>query len=200
MSTDTQTETKATPTKEQLLAALAAFISQRSGIDARNYAGDREAFLGDYRPILQAGRDARQLLRSIELRDSITAQDILEAAKSAYSGRLSFQIKERDGQTWVGVDYCTGQYFPTEYRRAACAVLASVFWAWIREKCMPKPGFVVAGKRIFDTMEEAQAHANTYLPSIVSIEERYRGMSAGDFIRHTAKREFGRGLASRWFN
>jgi len=32
----------------------------------------------------------------------------------------------------VEVDYCTGQYFPTEYRRAACAVLASALWEYWR--------------------------------------------------------------------
>jgi hypothetical protein len=26
------------------------------------------------------------------------------------------------------IDYCTGQYFPTEYRKAVCAVLASALW------------------------------------------------------------------------
>jgi hypothetical protein len=30
------------------------------------------------------------------------------------------------------VDYCTGQYFPTEYRRAVCSVLSSALWDYFR--------------------------------------------------------------------
>ncbi len=113
--------------KAQFLSALHAFIAQRSGLDARDYAGDRAAFMGDYRPILRDGKAARQLLRFVEQCDSITADD-LRAGTRAYSGRLQFV--EKPGA--VGVDYTTGQYFPTEYRAAACAVLASVVWAWLR--------------------------------------------------------------------
>lgn len=114
--------------KQAIIAAIRAFVSQRSGIDFRNYqCGDwkasRKAFMGDYRPILQAGRDARVLLSAVSGRDGITAKDIVEGTR-AYSGRL--QLVERDGA--VAVDYTTGQYFPTEYRQAACAVLATVLW------------------------------------------------------------------------
>lgn len=35
------------------------------------------------------------------------------------------------------LDYCTGQYWPTEYRAAACAVLASVLWGWFRSDMKP---------------------------------------------------------------
>lgn len=123
-------------TKQAMLNALRAFINQRSGIDFRNYqSGDwkqsRECFMGDYRPILRHGRHARTLLRAVELRDSIKAKHLLEASHSAYSGRLQFI--ERDGK--VAVDYCTGQYFPTEYRNAACAVLASVLWHYWQPDC-----------------------------------------------------------------
>jgi hypothetical protein len=58
------------------------------------------------------------------LRDSITAADIIEASKRAYSGRLQIN-QTADG---FDVDYCTGQYFPTEYRRAAACVLACAIW------------------------------------------------------------------------
>jgi hypothetical protein len=113
----------ATLTKSDILAHLSRFVSQRSGIDFRNY-GDRASFMGDYRPILRAGRDARALIRYVELRDSITA-DMLLAAFRAYSGRLSVTDK--------GCDYCAGQYFPTEYRNAACAVLSQAIWDWLRD-------------------------------------------------------------------
>lgn len=110
-------------TKEQLLAALYSFVNQRSGIDGANYAGSREAFMGDYRPIIRYGKHARVLLRAVELRGGITAENIL-AATRAYSGRLQFAENAKG----VYVDYTTGQYFPTEYRNAACAVLARCLW------------------------------------------------------------------------
>ena len=46
-------------TKSEIIAMLDKFISQRSGINWRDYGGDRDAFMGDYRPMLQAGKDAR---------------------------------------------------------------------------------------------------------------------------------------------
>lgn len=117
-------------TKETILDALAKHIAQRSGIDARNYFSDwrdtegRKAFAAEYREILREGRDARALLYAVRRSPSITAEDILAASKRAFSGRLSWNDEK---QRW---DYCTGQYFPTEYRSAACAVLASVLWNW----------------------------------------------------------------------
>lgn len=161
-------------TKQSIVSALRAFINQRSGIDFRNYSsGDfkasREAFMGDYRPMLRAGRDARAMLRSVELRDSITAENII-AATRAFSGRL--QIMERNGA--VIVDYCTGQYFPTEYRNAACAVLAAALWDYWRDCANP----ATDGKE-------------THQPGVVNV---------GDYIQKQAKNEFGRGIASRWFN
>lgn len=43
----------------------------------------------------------------------------------------------------VRIDYCTGQYFPTEYRRAVCRVLASALWAHTRDTIS---GEVLAGR------------------------------------------------------
>jgi hypothetical protein len=90
-----------------------------------------------------------------EGRDGIAAEGIVAACR-AFAGRL--QLVERDGA--VAVDYTTGQYFPTEYRKAACAVLASALWDYAREQ----------------------------------------GYATGNEIRKWARQEFGRGIASRWFN
>ncbi len=118
--------------KQAICNALLKFINQRSGIEYANYqSGDwkatRECFLGDYRPILKHGVHARRMLRYVEL-SGITAEALIEASR-AYSGRLLFIVRE-DG--FVGVDYTTGQYFPTEYRNAACAVLAQAIWDYWR--------------------------------------------------------------------
>lgn len=103
--------------RTEILEALARFVAQRSGIDGRNYGGSREAFAGDYRRILRDGREARALLRVVELSTCLPDSILVDVLKS---GRL----------TWDGkrLDYCAGQYFPTEYRAAACRALASVLW------------------------------------------------------------------------
>lgn len=141
-------------TKQQLLAALERFINQRSGIEYDNYGGSREAFMEDYKPILKHGRHARILLRAVELRETITADMIREATR-AYSGRLQFIENEKG----IAVDYTAGQYFPTEYRNAACAVLARCLWDWFA-----------------------------------------KDLNTGEEIRKAARREFGRSIASTWFN
>lgn len=169
--------------KQQMIEALRAFIAQRSGIDFRNYdCGDwkrtRECFNGDYRPMLRHGRQARAMLAVVELCDGISADDLKEATR-AYSGRLQFV--ERDGR--IAVDYCTGQYFPTEYRAAACAVLASALWAHFR-KLMPEP-----------TGKVTRTHG-----PFTTEHESYGGLSAGEYLRREAQRKFGPGIAKAWFN
>ena len=118
-----------TPTKEQVIDLLRAFVKQRPGLDYREY-GSRESYMGDYRSILQAKNDAEILLSSVE-HSQITAEEILSACKSAFAGRLSIVPTKNDGE--FRIDYCTGQYWPTEYRRAVCAVLASALWVYHRE-------------------------------------------------------------------
>lgn len=154
-------------TKSTTIEALRAFIAQRSGIEYADY-GERESFMGDYRPILKHGRHARALLRAVELRDSITADDLIEASGRAYSGRLTIKVRD-DGK--VAIDYCTGQYFPTEYRNAACAVLASALWTYWSKNIPEKDD-----------------------------SERYAGLTAGDWLRRQARREFGRSIAATWFS
>jgi hypothetical protein len=120
--------TETTTEKDQILTALRTFIAQRSGMNYANY-GDMPAYNADRRAITQAGRDCKQLLREIELRPSITANDLIIAAETAYQGRL--EITQERGQTRI--DYTTGQYFPTEYRAAARAVLFRALWRYMAQ-------------------------------------------------------------------
>lgn len=147
--------------KQTLCNMLYRFIRQRPGLEFCNY-GDWSAYRAEMRSIGKDLQHAQTLLRAVELRDSITADDILRAAEHSFSGRLS--IKETEPGRFE-LDYCTGQYWPTEYRRAACAVLSSALWDYWRYNCMPD---------------------GTNKP--------------GDYLRNCARREFGRGIASRWFN
>ena len=198
--------------KHQIIDSLHTFINQRPGLEYGNY-GDPVAYRAEMRAIIKDLHQARELLRYVELRDSITGADIIAASKSAYSGRLTIVARDNFecmscAYKWTAIahvadvsdicpkckgehvyhrpagfiiDYCTGQYFPTEYRRAVCAVLASAIWSWKRDQCMPAPTL----------------HHNTETGETL---QRYKGLRAGDYLRANFKREFGRGMAARWFN
>lgn len=165
-------------TKQQILDALRAWINQRPGLEFGNY-GNVASYRSELRTITRDRAEALQLLRAVELRDSITAADVL-AGFRAYSGRL--QISEKDGK--ARLEYCTGQYWPTEYRKAVCAVLASVLWEYARG-CMPAPKGKITRH---NAMLGATEHDNV------------DGMTPGDWLRRFFRREFGRGIAARWFN
>lgn len=116
--------------KETIIKAIRAFVAQRSGIDFKDYGGDRDAFMGDYRPMLKAGQDARVLLAAVSGRDGITADNIVEATHNSRLQLVERTLKGTDIAPSYAVDYTTGQYFPTEYRAAACRVLATALWKY----------------------------------------------------------------------
>lgn len=109
--------------KSAVISAILQFINQRPGLEFANY-NDVDSYRHDSRRITKDKHHAERLASYIMRRDSITAADIIEASKRAYCGRL--EIKP-NGESF-DVDYCTGQYFPTEYRRAAACVLACAIW------------------------------------------------------------------------
>lgn len=154
--------------KARILALLDTWVRQRPGLDWRNYISHgadhagRAAYRAEVRGIGRDLADARALLAAVA-RSSVSAET-LRAAFRAYSGRLSLTETEKGPR----LDYCTGQYWPTEYRRAACAVLAAALWDHYRE------GYAAAAEKA--------------------------GKPAGDFIRAQFRRQFGRGMQSRWFD
>jgi len=165
-------------TKQQILEALSKWIKQRPGLEFCNY-GAIAPYRAELRQITKDKRDAGALLSAVAIHDSITAKDLIAAFPRAYSGRLT--IKEEAGR--VRFDYCTGQYWPTEYRKAAAAVLASALWDWQRGN-MPKPdGKITRTHGPFST-----EHDNV------------DGMTPGDWLRRAFRREFGRSIQQRWFN
>ena len=121
--------------KTALIETLHDWITQRPGLEPANYmrgwndTAGRSAYRSDARSITKDLHDARYLLDYIAIRDSITAERILEAAKHSFSGRLSITPKN-DG---FKVDYCIGQYWSMEYRKATAAVLSGAIWDWLRE-------------------------------------------------------------------
>ena len=165
--------------KQRILDGLATWIYQRPGLEYVNY-GDPVTYRAEVRRVGRQLQDARILLRAVELADSITAADIL-ASTRAYSGRLSIKVGGTDEAPTVVIDYCTGQYWPTEYRAAACAVLSAALWGYKRDRGMPAPVL----KHNSETGETRKT---------------YQDMSAGTYMRRSFAREFGRGMAARWFD
>lgn len=123
--------------KPALISTLEKWINQRPGLEPANYISGwndslgRSAYRSESRSITRDLHHARELLRYVAARDSITAERILAACKHNFAGRLSI-TPDGDG---FSIDYCTGQYWPTEYRRAACSVLAGAVWDWLRDDC-----------------------------------------------------------------
>lgn len=117
--------------RDNILHALAAFAASRPGLEPRNYISSwndtegRRAYAAEVRSITRDLHHARALLTAVRL-SAVTEAQLLNAFR-AFSGRLSW-----DGQR---LDYCAGQYYPTEYRRAVCAVLASALWDYYRTDC-----------------------------------------------------------------
>ena len=119
-------------TKQTIINALHQWINQRPGLEFGNY-GDPVAYRAEVRSIGKDLQHARAMVNYVAWHDSITAEMILHAAGS---GRLTLTA---DGDK-VRIDYVTGQYWPTEYRRAVCHLMSSVIWAWLRENCDYKTG------------------------------------------------------------
>lgn len=164
--------------KQAIIDALRTFTCQRPGFELGNYASMAD-YRSDYRRTLRDRDIALQLLRDIERSDSITANDILQEARS---GRLTIEPRGAD-QYRIG--YCTGQYWPVEYRAAVARLCASVLWTWKRENCMPKPGTAPCGS--------GKAKAGMYW-------DGKRAVSAGDWLRASFRREYGKAIAGRFFS
>jgi len=147
-----QTATIAAPhaARDNILHALAAFAATRPGLNPRDYARDwrdtegRKAYASDVRSITKDLHHARALLTAVRL-SGITEAQLVEAFRSK---RLSW-----DGQR---LDYCTGHYYPTEYRKAVCSVLASALWNYFREDCL------------CDTGDKIRAAARRALPRAIA--------------------------------
>jgi len=203
-----QTETSTAPgtaydERAAMIDALRAFIHQRPGFEPENYYGAPEAYRSDYGIARKHLQHARELLSAVEY-SGITADVLRGAFRGAFSGRLSWEPERR------ALSYCTGQYFPTEYRAAACDVLASALWAYTRDRCMPAPSawareYRAAPDRYateyYPTADAARAAADVDTRTL-SVHALYgaRKERAGDWLRRHFRERFGRAIARAWFN
>lgn len=171
--------------KARILAALTVYARQRPGFDPCNY-GDRASYDADRRRALQQLHDVERIAAAVAWR-SIGPDALLQAARGG-----GVTITERDDGT-VAVDYCAGQYFCTEFRGGIARVLASALWDWTREYAMPKPT-----RHVQPEPRNAAIDGDGCGRAV--IVDKYDGLHAGDWLRRYFAREFGRGMASRYFN
>lgn len=137
-----------------VFAALETWIKQRPGLDTRNYYDrafernergklERSSGFKAYRQeVRDIGRDRTRALKALDEARSLepVKPELLADAFRAYSGRLQWKAEPSEGERLDGItaallglprlEYCTGQYFPTEYRKAAAAVLEAYISAW----------------------------------------------------------------------
>lgn len=104
---------------------LTKFVNQRPGLDFCNY-GDVSAYRRESAEITRDRADFFELL-SFAFRRVENLENVLTDYLQKNSGRLSLNDKGN-------IDYCTGQYFCTEYRPAANRVLSNLIWASYRDE------------------------------------------------------------------
>lgn len=115
--------------------AFRKWINQRAGLDPQNYFNSysdrdgRAAFRQEQGSIARDGARARKALDAAMVYN-FDAEAMRQALDHAFSGRLSW-----NGEAF---DYCTGQYWPTEYRKAAASVLEE-YAEIVRPKHAPDP-------------------------------------------------------------
>lgn len=102
------------------IAELADFALQSPDLDPRNYYHDhtdRDGMRAYREELGQIHQDLTRFKEALAECANLSVPEafVIDAAKSAFSGRLEWKFDH-----W---EYTTGQYFPTEYRKAAASVL-----------------------------------------------------------------------------
>lgn len=111
-----------------IIEKLTKFVNQRPGLDFANY-GDVKSFRNESAEITRDRTDYFELL-SLAATKMPNLNSRLEAHLRETNGRLKLN---ENGE----LEYCTGQYFPTEYRPAANRVLVDLIWAYHRDLKKP---------------------------------------------------------------
>jgi hypothetical protein len=109
-----------------VICALIDFAAQNPGLDFANY-GNHAVYGSEARSISADWRRVKAALMECAV-EGVTDADVIAEAPHAFSGRLTWCAKQHTpattGEGYVGGwNYCTGQYFPTEYRKAVATVL-----------------------------------------------------------------------------
>lgn len=143
--------TTETYTLPEMVDALRTFILQRPGFEPGNYH-TAASYRADVRAAGQARSDALALLRPFDGQlkwgtpESVAQHTAALQAELTGAGRLTLR---RAASGRVVLDYCAGQYWCTEYRRAAARALANALWQMAGADMGWKPGCGDALRRSF---------------------------------------------------
>ena len=105
-----------TPETHPALCALIDYGAQAPRLEWGNY-GNRTSYRSEADRIAKQWRSITYLIDAAD-HYRVTDDQIIDASQWAYSGRMNWQ-----GHAW---EYCTGQYWPVEYRAAVAAILRAV--------------------------------------------------------------------------
>lgn len=126
--TTTTPETLATLNALELLSS---FVDQRPCLNPADYGGGLEGWRLYRREAAEITRDRADFYNLLNAAHRLYNSSELNAAVIS---RL-FNTGDRLELTEAGkLRYITGQYFPTEYRPAACRVLSSLIWRKLQER------------------------------------------------------------------
>lgn len=128
--------------RDQILAALGRWVAQRPGLEWQNYGCGPDAaraYRQDAATIRRQKRDFGQLaLLCVAL--GVTAEE-LRYGFSAYNRRLTLVDPYADSPD-EAFEFTAGQYWPTEYRAAAVAVLNCAAFDAVRRRFPDGGGWV----------------------------------------------------------
>lgn len=120
-----QTELARELGRAEIAELFAKWIMQRPGLDPREYGGGVDGWRAYRNEANRISKDRVAALRELWPLSydwvEFDPQAMGEALALAFSGRLTL-CKSADGT--IAFTYTTGQYWPTEYRPAAKAVLS----------------------------------------------------------------------------
>ena len=106
---------------------LVKFVNQRPGLDFANY-GDSKSYNAESREITKDRNDFFELL--------CLAQRRIEN----FETKLTYNLEHTSGRLMLKngqLEYCTGQYFCTEYRPAASRIIAQLIFNDYRDEQLP---------------------------------------------------------------
>ena len=121
------------PETVTILDTLRTFAESRPGIEPVNYGSWRD-YRRESAAVTRDLHHARALINAA----SWIGPEYLRA-RLTDGGRLSLRPNG-------GVDYCAGQYYPTEYRRAVCRAVASALWSAMADAYAAETGTAIRGR------------------------------------------------------
>jgi hypothetical protein len=118
-----------------VFSALDTWIKQRPGLEYANY-GQMAPYRAELRSIAQDKQRAMKALDEARALLPAEPELLADAFKRAFSGRLEWVPALTEPSAYYTersrghLSYTTGQYWPTEYRKAAASVLETYIATW----------------------------------------------------------------------